>query len=43
VSLDGGSGVNIISESLKKKLELRRLQLAPFVVQPMEGATNWFD
>ncbi len=43
VLLYGGSGVNIIFKSLRKKIELRRLQLAPFVVQPMEGAANWFD
>jgi hypothetical protein len=33
VLLDGGSNVNIIFESLRKKLGLKRLQLAPFVVQ----------
>jgi hypothetical protein len=32
VLLDGDSSVNIIFESLRKKLELRRAQLAPFVV-----------
>jgi hypothetical protein len=36
VLLDGGSGVNIISESLKSKLGLRRLQSAPFVVQMVD-------
>jgi hypothetical protein len=30
--LDGGSSVNIISKSLRRKLGLRKLQLAPFVV-----------
>jgi len=32
VLLDGGSSVNIISESLKKKLGLKKPQLASFVV-----------
>jgi hypothetical protein len=32
VLLDNGSSVNIISKSLKKKLELKKPQLAPFVV-----------
>jgi hypothetical protein len=32
VLLDGRSGVNIISESLRNKLRLKKLQLAPFVV-----------
>ncbi len=36
VLMDGGSGVNIIFESLRKKLRLRRLQLAPFVVQMVD-------
>jgi len=33
VLLDGGFDVNIISESLKKKLRLRRLQSISFMVQ----------
>jgi hypothetical protein len=33
VLLDSGSNVNIIFESLKKKLGFKRPQLAPFVVQ----------
>jgi hypothetical protein len=33
VLLDCGSDVNIISESLKKKLKLRNFQSAPFVVR----------
>jgi hypothetical protein len=44
--LDGGSGVNIISESLKMKLELRKLELFSFVVRMVDqkkGVTNWFD
>jgi hypothetical protein len=44
VLLDGESGVNIISESLRKKLKLRKFQPTSFVVhmvdqwkvQPME-------
>jgi len=32
VLLDGGSNVNIISESLRKKFKLRNFQSAPFVV-----------
>ncbi len=43
---DVGSYVNIIFESLRNKLGLRRPQLAPFCGaygQPMEGVTNWFD
>jgi hypothetical protein len=46
VLLDVGSGVYIIFESLRKKLGLRRLQLAPFCGaygQPMEDVINWFD
>jgi hypothetical protein len=31
--MDYGSSVNIISKSLRKKLKLKRPQLAPFVVQ----------
>jgi hypothetical protein len=33
VLLDGGSDVNIISESLRKKLRLKKPKLAPFVVK----------
>ncbi len=33
VLLDGGSGVDIISKNLGKKLELKRLQPIPFVVK----------
>ncbi len=33
VLLDGESGVNIISKSLRKKLGLRKPKLAPFVVK----------
>ncbi len=33
VLMDYGSSVNIISKSLRKKLKLKRPQLAPFVVQ----------
>jgi hypothetical protein len=32
VLLDGGSNVNIIFESLRKKLKLKKIQLTPFVV-----------
>jgi hypothetical protein len=32
VLLDNGFNANIFSESLRKKLELRRPQLAPFMV-----------
>jgi hypothetical protein len=33
VLLDGGSGVNIISEHLQRKLGLKKPQLAPFMVK----------
>jgi hypothetical protein len=36
VLLDGGFGVNIIFESLRKKLILKRLQLTPFWVQMVD-------
>jgi hypothetical protein len=36
VLLDGGSSVNIIFESLRRKLELSRLQSAPFVVRMVD-------
>jgi hypothetical protein len=36
VLLDGGSKMNIIFESLKKKLGLRRPQSIPFVVQMVD-------
>jgi hypothetical protein len=36
VLLDGGSDVNIIYESLRKKLGLRLPQSAPFVVQMVD-------
>jgi hypothetical protein len=34
--LDGGSNVNNILESLRKKLGLKRPQLAPFVIMMVE-------
>ncbi len=33
ILLDGGSGVNMISESLRKKIGLKKPKLAPFVVR----------
>jgi predicted component of type VI protein secretion system len=36
VLLDEGSNVNIISESLRKKIKLRKPQLAPFVVRMVD-------
>jgi hypothetical protein len=36
VLLDDSSRVNIISKSLRKKLKLRKPQLAPFVVQMVD-------
>jgi hypothetical protein len=36
VLLDGGSSVNIISKSLRRKLGLKKLQLAPFVVRMVD-------
>jgi hypothetical protein len=34
--LDGGSNVNNILESLRKKLGLKRPQLAPFVIMMVD-------
>jgi hypothetical protein len=36
VLLDGGSSVNIISRSLRKKLKLKKLQLTSFVVHMVD-------